>query len=78
MDPIIHFAPVVRQLGIKGKSQHVQLSTWNKSGTWKSEVVDMFVCSETGNTLKLSVVYEVDEIPVMNAAIDISLYKRLL
>ena len=63
---------LVRQLGITSEPRDVQLSTLNKSGIQKSEIVDLLISSESRETLDLSAVYVVNEIPVKNAAIDIS------
>ncbi|KAJ8043465.1 hypothetical protein HOLleu_10558 [Holothuria leucospilota] len=68
---------LVRRLGLTGKSYEFQLRTLNKSGPQRSEAVGLSLSSESGETLELSAVYVVDEIPVKSTRIETACYPHL-
>ncbi|PIK39445.1 hypothetical protein BSL78_23710 [Apostichopus japonicus] len=68
---------LVNQLGITGNSYQFELRTLNSSGIQQSEMVDLSLSSKSGEILKLSAVYVVDEIPVKNSMVDLECYSHL-
>ena len=68
---------LINQLGIKGKSETLNLSTMSNTSVKTTEMVQFDVASEDGDQIKMSGVYVVDQIPVKSAPISVSSYGHL-
>ncbi|KAJ8048696.1 hypothetical protein HOLleu_01116 [Holothuria leucospilota] len=68
---------LARRLGITGRSYEFELRNLNKSGTQKSEIVDLTLSPESGETLELFAVYMVDDIPIKSSPIETASYAHL-
>lgn len=63
---------LVRSLGISGRQGSMRLKTMNKCSMKDYEVVSLTLSSSDGESLSMSEVYVVDQIPVQCAPLDIS------